>query len=101
MLAAVGAHGYQLEPLKAVDAAVSARRGRGAKPGLSAVRTLHPQLCVELAHNHLSLKVRAAQPGDEETVGLVAVRQQLDARLQLESMILVQEPIDQPLALGV
>lgn len=58
MLAAVRADRHELEALKAVHAAISAWRGCRTKPGLAAVRALHPQLGVELGHNTLQLKGR-------------------------------------------
>ena len=62
MLAAVGAHGDELEAMQAVDAAIAAGHGRGPQPGFTAVRALRAEVDRRFAHLEKRSRARGVRP---------------------------------------
>ena len=80
VLAAVGAHRHELEPLQAVHAPIAAR---GRRSGAATARRswgTRDRASSKGRSPPTRLTVGPAQPGDVEAVGAVAMRQQLGAR---------------------
>src|ERR1700722_14790171 len=102
VLAAVGAHGCELEAVQAVDAAVAPGKVRRAQPRLAAVGALRAEVDVRSGRRlRLALHRSApSQSGYEEACRPVAVRQGRDDVIEREFGLGIQKRGDQALILG-